>query len=147
MILVGNPKAKYEYELHQHFLAGIVLTGQEVKSLRLKQGSLRGSFVKIVGNEALLLNAQITPYKFAQTQDYDPKRSRVLLLKKSELAELAQASQNKGWVIVPVAIKTAGKHIKVELALAKGKKAYEKRAALKERDQQRELKRQLKQRY
>jgi len=85
MTLLLNRRAKFDYEIAKELIAGIVLSGPEVKSLRNKSGSLVGSFVKIMSDEAFLLNAQITPYKFANNKDYDPKRTRKLLLSKKEL--------------------------------------------------------------
>ena len=83
--LLINKRAYFDYEFKQIFLAGIVLSGSEVKSLRLKNGSLRGSFVKIINQEAILLNVQISPYKFSSNVDYDSKRTRKLLLRKKEI--------------------------------------------------------------
>src|SRR5690554_5566258 len=80
VILLTNKKATFEYEILRTLVAGVVLTGAEVKSLRHKSGSLTGSFVKVMGDEAFLLNAQISPYKFADNREYDPKRTRKLLL-------------------------------------------------------------------
>lgn len=145
MSLVVNKKARYEYSIEKNYTAGLVLSGQEVKSLRLKHASLSGSFVKVIGGEAFLVNAHINPYSFAQTDEYDPKRTRKLLLKKRELLELQEALHSKGRTLVPLSIFVAGKHLKLELAIAKGKKIHEKRAAIRERDQIRATERELKQ--
>lgn len=144
MLLVKNAKAKFDIDIAKKYMAGIVLEGREVKSLRLKHASLRGSYVKLINGEAFLLNAQINPYSFAKNDDYDPKRSRKLLLSKKELLELEQASQQKGWLIVALSFQTVGRNIKVEIGLGKSRKAFEKKAMLKKRDQDREAKRQLK---
>ncbi len=139
MSLVFNKKAQYEYAISKKFTAGIVLSGSEVKSLRLQQASLNGSYIKEIGGELFLINAQINGYSFAKQEDYDPKRSRKLLIKKSELNSLIEASQQKGFAIVPLAFFLSHNLIKLEFALARGKKEYEKRESIKKRDLQREL--------
>lgn len=144
MAFVVNKRAKSEYTLLKTYVAGLVLSGGEVKSLRQGAGSLAGSFVKILGNEAFLLNAQINPYPFADNTDYDPKRTRKLLLNKKEVLELAELNQRKGITLVPLAIFNQKNMIKLELAAGKGKKEYEKRAVIKERDQKREIAKMMK---
>jgi SsrA-binding protein len=139
MSLVFNKKASYEYTIGKKFVAGVVLEGMEVKSLRLKQASLNGSYIKEIGGELFLVNAQINAYAFANQENYDPKRSRKLLLKKSELKTLLENSKQKGFTIVPLAFFIAHNKIKLELALAKGKKEYEKRESIKKRTLKREL--------
>lgn len=138
MSLVFNKKAQYEYTISKKFTAGVVLSGSEVKSLRLKQASLNGSYIKEIGGELFLINSQINAYSFAQQEDYDPKRSRKLLLKKSEVEMLTEASKQKGFAIVPLTFFISHNRIKLELALAKGKKEFEKRETIKKRDLQRE---------
>ena len=139
MSLVFNKKASYEYTIGKKFVAGVVLTGSEVKSLRLQQASLNGSHIKEIAGELFLLGAQINAYSFAKQEDYDPKRSRKLLLKKNEMEALIEASRQKGSAIVPLAFFLSRNRIKLELALAKGKKEYEKREVIKKRDLKREL--------
>ncbi len=139
MSLVFNKKAQYEYAISKKFTAGIVLSGSEVKSLRLQQASLNGSYIKEIGGELFLINAQINGYSFAKQENYDPKRSRKLLIKKSELNSLIEASRQKGFAIVPLAFFLSHNLIKLEFALARGKKEYEKRESIKKRDLQREL--------
>ena len=103
-LLLKNRRATYDYEILQKYEAGIVLSGAEVKSLRSGSGSFFGSFVKLLsGGEAYLINAQISPYPQADNRDYDPKRTRKLLLHKKELAELEQLSSLKGKALVPLA--------------------------------------------
>lgn len=143
-MLIKNKKARYEYDISKTLTAGIALSGQEVKSLRLKHGSLSGSFVKIIGDEAFLVNAQINPYSFADTQDYDPKRTRKLLLKKKEIYMLKETASQKGWALVPLTLFLKGKNIKLELGIGRGKKEFEKRAVLKERAIKRDMDRELK---
>lgn len=145
MTLLENRKARQEYEFLQQFSAGVVLTGGEVKSLRNKSGSFTGSYIKIIGDEAFLLNAQITPYKFADQHDLDPKRTRKLLLKKREIHHLLEESSTKGLALVPLAFDVVGKHIKLHFALARGKKQYERRAELKKRAIERDVQQEMKQ--
>jgi SsrA-binding protein len=144
MKLVINKKATHEFDVHKTFTAGIVLTGPEVKSLRKKAASLKGSFVKPIGSELFLVGAQINPYSFADNREYDPTRSRKLLLKKKEINQLLEASSQKGWSLVPLSFDVVGRRIKLEVGLARGKKQYEKRAELKKRAQKRDVEREMK---
>lgn len=144
MLLIANKKATFDYQIQQKFTAGLVLRGPEVKSLRLKQGSLTGSFIKQIGQQFLLVNAQIHPYAFADNSDYDPKRSRALLLRKTEIEKLKEELKQKGWTLVPLAIIVEHNRIKLEFGLGKGKKQYEKREVSKKRDLKRELSRDIK---
>lgn len=133
MQLVDNRRARFEYEISEKYVAGIVLAGHEVKSLRLKQGSLAGSFVQIIDGEAFLLNALISPYKFATIPDYEPQRTRKLLLKKSELLTLQSVKQDKNRTLIPVAIVLEHNKIKVVVGVAKARKKGDKREYLKKR--------------
>jgi SsrA-binding protein len=144
MLLVKNKKANYEYQLGKKYQAGIVLSGAEVKSLRLKHASLNGSYIKAIGNELFLINAQINPYSFADNEDYDPKQTRKLLLKKREIQGLIEDSQQKGYAIIPISFELIRNKIKVFLAVGKGKKEFEKRDSIKKRDLKRELSKQMK---
>ena len=145
MILVKNPAAAHDYTIDRTFRAGLILTGPEVKSLRLKQASLKGSYIKIVTGEAFLLNAQITPYQFADNRQYDPKRTRKLLLNSQEIYQLMEISQKKGWSIFPLTIETINNRLKLNLGVGRGKREYEKRAALKKKAIERDVSRELKQ--
>ncbi len=145
MLLLSNKKARHLYEIDRTVQAGVVLTGAEVKSLRNKSGSLTGSYVKPVGEELFLIGAQITPYKFADNTEYDPKRTRKLLLRKKEIFNLIQASQKKGWTLVPLSFELVGKNIKLNVGVGRGKEEYEKREKLKKRTLKRELAREIKQ--
>lgn len=150
MLLIKNKKAYFDYQLDKKYLAGIVLSGAEVKSLRLKHASLAGSYIKALNiknnrPELFLINAQINAYRFAgKNQDYDPKRTRKLLLKRKEIEELVIASEQKSYSIIPLAFLLKHNQIKLELALAKGKKSFEKRESIKKRDLSRELNKKLK---
>lgn len=143
-VLVKNRRAFHEYELLKRYEAGLVLTGAEVKSLRLKRASLAGSYIKLMANEAWLINAQINPYPFAENSDYDPKRRRKLLLHHQELEELDRETKHSSRTIVPLAFILKNNRLKLELALAKGKKAWDKRRDLKERAQKRDAARERK---
>lgn len=144
MTLVKNKKAYHDYTLTDKFTAGIVLSGQEVKSLRLGHASLVGSHIVILSEEAYLLNAQISPYTFATVKDYDPKRRRKLLLKKREITHLAQALQEKGWTVVPLTFELHHNRLKLTLALGRGKKQFEKRAVLRARAIERDTRKEFK---
>jgi SsrA-binding protein len=144
MLLVTNKKARHDYQIEDTLLAGVVLTGAEVKSLRLKQASLKGSFVRLVKGEAWLIDAQISPYKFANNSEYDPKRMRKLLLKKRELGRLVGLKEQTGRTIVPLAFKLINNHIKLEIGVGRGLKQHEKREKLKKRADRREAQKVLK---
>lgn len=147
MQLVSHSKARHLYAITQTYVAGLVLTGAEVKSVRKGAASLVGSFVKPLGNELFLVNAQITAYPFATDPNYDSRRSRKLLMKKKEIYKLIEASQAKGISIVPLSLDLMGNHIKLTLGLGKGKKEYEKRETLKNRAIDRSLARRVKQSF
>jgi len=134
-----NRRASYNYQLLEKFESGIALTGPEVKSVKAGHLHLEEAFCQVKNGEVWLFNAHIHPYKFADIRDYDPRRARKLLLHKNEILKLAQYFSQKGLTIVPVSCYTKGNKIKLEIALAKGKKKYEKREAIKKRDLEREI--------
>jgi SsrA-binding protein len=138
-----NRRAGYDYQLSEKFEAGIVLTGAEVKSVKAGHIKLEEAFVQIRDNEAWLINAHIHPYAFADNRDYEPTRSRKLLLHKNELLKISQQVTQKGLTVVPVACYNKHNRVKLEIALGKGKKKYEKREALKQKDIQREVEGQM----
>ena len=137
--LIYNKKAKFEYTLHDEFVAGVVLLGHEVKSVRLGHGSLTGSFVQLLEGELFLVGSQLTPYSYADTKDIDPKRTRKLLVSKKELQKIQAARQEKGLTLVPIAFEVHGRFIKLRFATAKGKKEYEKRETIKNRQEARRI--------
>jgi SsrA-binding protein len=141
---VINRKARFDYELLEKFEAGIALTGPEVKSAKEGKLSLEDSFVRIRNGEAWLHNAHIHPYRFADNEDYDPRRPRKLLLRRGELLKLAQKTHERGLTIVPVSCYTKGHLVKLKIALARGRKRYEKRLKIREREAEREIERELK---
>ena len=140
-----NRKARFNYEFLEKYETGIELLGTEVKSVRGGQMSLEGAFIIIRGGEAFLINANIPPYQPANApKDYDPLRNRKLLLTKKEIAEFAGSEKNKSLTIVPISVYNKGRKIKVEIALVKGKKKFDKRETLKKRDTDREIRREIK---
>ncbi|MEX0870015.1 MAG: SsrA-binding protein SmpB [Candidatus Spechtbacterales bacterium] len=140
-----NRKAAFNYNILKKYEAGIELHGFEVKAIRNSLASLQGAFVVINEGEAFLTNAQIAPYQKANTPaDYKEDRERRLLLRKKELEELEEQSKIKGLTLVPIRLYNKHGLIKLELALAKGKKKYDKRDTIKKRDVEREIKRKLK---
>ncbi|MFA6324721.1 MAG: SsrA-binding protein SmpB [Candidatus Paceibacterota bacterium] len=140
-----NRKMRFDYEILEKYEAGIELIGQEVKSIRGGQMSLEGSFVIVRGGEAFLINSNITPYQVKNApKDYDPLRNRKLLLTKKELNELAESGKNKSLTIVPMSVYNKGRKIKINIALAKGKKKFDKRESIKKRDTDREVRREYK---
>lgn len=144
-VYAENKQARFDYNIMDTLEAGLVLTGPEVKSVRASQINLKGAFVTFHGNQTLLTNAHISKYKYARAlPGYDPDRSRSLLLKKKEIAYLRGKSQEKGLTIVPLSVYTKGRHIKVTIGLAQGKKKYDKRRVIKDRELKREMDRQRK---
>src|SRR3989338_5368400 len=122
---VINRRARYDYEILESFETGIVLTGPEVKSLRGGRMTLDGSFVKIIGSEVYLVNAQIFPYPYARPENYDPKRTRKLLMHKKEIISLKIKLASTDLTLVPLECYNSKAYFKVKIALAKGKKKYQ----------------------
>ncbi len=140
-----NRKARFDYEVLEKYEVGIELLGIEVKSIRAGSMSLEGAFVIVRGGEAFLINANIPPYQVKNTpENYDPIRNRKLLLTKKEIRELVATEKNKSLTIVPISVYNKNRKIKLEIALVKGKKKFDKRETLKKRDTDRELRREVK---
>ena len=133
-----NRKARFEYQLLETFEAGLVLKGTEIKSVRMGQISLQEAYVRTDGKQAWLVGAHIAPYEHASAFQHDPDREKKLLLNKHEIRELYDAVRIKGLTIIPVRVYLKGGRAKVEIAIAKGKKKYDKREAIKKRDFERE---------
>jgi SsrA-binding protein len=145
MSLTEHKKARLDYEILEEFEAGIELLGAEVKSLRAKLGKLEGAHITVRGGEAYLIGASIPPYQSGNMpKDYDATRNRKLLLTKKEITALGAQESQKGLTIVPLRVYNKGKNLKLTLAVARGRKKYDKRAVLKERDTKREIQRSLK---
>lgn len=142
-VVARNRKAQHEYFLEDRYEAGIVLKGTEIKSVRASQVSLQEAYVAIEGGEAWLLGAHIAPYDPASDMNHDPVRPRKLLLHRRELRSLERDVHQKGYTIVPTRMYLAHGLAKVEIALAKGKRQYDKRRKIRERDAQRQVERAL----
>lgn len=140
-LIVQNRRARHDFIIEETIEAGIALIGTEVKSLRLGRVSLGDSYAEIVGREVILRNAYIDQYEPASRFNHDPLRPRRLLLHKSEIRKLTSKVAQKGYTLVPLSMYFKDGKAKVELALARGKKAYDKRDSIKERDIKREMER------
>ena len=138
---IYNKRASFDYQLQEHFEAGINLNGAEVKAVRLGHADLTGSHVRITGSEAYLINASIFPYQYARPEHYDERRTRKLLLHKAEILSLKSKMDGQNLTIVPISLYNTRNLIKLELALGKGKKQYQKKEAKKKKDLDRELER------
>jgi SsrA-binding protein len=139
--LASNRKAKFEYNLLEHFEAGLVLLGTEIKSIRARQISIAEAYVQTDGDEVWLINAHVSPYDPASRMNHDPKRKRKLLLKKREINQLWNGVRQKGLTIIPVEVYLVNGKAKIDIALARGKKLYDKRRDIAERDMQRDMER------
>ncbi|MBP6881679.1 MAG: SsrA-binding protein SmpB [Candidatus Pacebacteria bacterium] len=142
---IQNRKAHFDFEILETFEAGLVLSGFEVKAIRSGKGKLDGAFVKVRGGEAFLIGASVSSYQVANTpKSYDPERVRKLLLSKKELAHLERQTETAGLTAIPLKLYNVGRNIKLELAIARGKKKFDKRETFKERDTKRDIERTLK---
>lgn len=143
-----NKHAYFDYRILEEFEAGLVLHGQEVKSVRKGAVSMRGARAVIMGEDGgeslWLIGMHINPYEYARSEDYDPKRSRKLLISKKELNEIKGKLSQKGLTLVPLECYNKGDWIKIKLGLAKGKKEYEKREIVQKRETERLIQRSLK---
>jgi SsrA-binding protein len=145
-VVATNRKARHQYFLLDTYEAGLVLKGSEIKSIRAGQVSLAQAYVSLEGNEAWLVNSHIAPYNEASRNNHDPLRTRKLLLHRTEIRKLADKVRQKGATVVPLRLYLKDGKAKVEIALAKGKKQYDKRAEIAKRDAKREMDRRYKQR-
>ena len=144
--LYRNKTATYNFKIEQEFEAGLVLTGQEVKSVKAKHLSLKGAFVSIKDGQAWLKKMHITPYSKASVglKNYNPDQDRILLLKKKEIIYLSSKTNENGLTIVPISVYTSRRLIKVKIALVKVKKKFDKRETIKKREVGRTIARKLK---
>ena len=145
-VIATNRKARFEYFLLEHYEAGLALQGSEIKSIRAGQVSLTEAYVRVEGREAWLMEAHIAPYAQANRYNHDPKRPRRLLLHRKEIRELWDAVRQKGVTIVPTRVYLKEGRAKLEIAIAKGKKLYDKREAIARREAEREIERQMQRR-
>lgn len=142
--LVSNRKATHNYQILETFEAGVILMGTEIKSLRDNGGSLQDAYVKVVGQEMWLINCSIAPYRFGNVFNHEDRRERKLLMHKREISKLKVSVQEKGFALIPLSIYLKNGRAKVKVALAKGKKAMDKRDDIKARDAKRQIARALK---
>jgi SsrA-binding protein len=138
-IVATNRKAGFEYFLFERFEAGLALKGSEIKSIRSGQISLAESYIRVDEDQAWLIEAHIAPYIQANRFNHDPKRPRRLLLHHKEIREMWDAVRQKGVTIVPIRVYLKNGRAKIEIAIAKGKKLYDKREAIARRDAEREM--------
>ena len=143
-VVTTNRKAFHDYHIHETYEAGISLVGTEVKSLRGGSANLKESYVIIKDGEAFLLNCHISPYSHGNIQNHEPLRTRKLLLHKKEINRLWGNISQKGYTLVPLKIYFKNGKAKVEIGLAKGKRQYETRATIKEKEAKREIDRHMK---
>lgn len=142
--LISNRRALHDYEILETFEAGMVLMGSEVKSLRGHHGSLQDAYILVSDSTVILKNASIPPYAQAAMFSHEERRDRKLLLHKREIAALLKASQDKGMALIPLGIYLKEGFIKAKIAIARGKKTYDKRATIKEREDKRMIQRIIK---
>ena len=137
-VVATNKKARFEYFIQETFEAGLALKGTEIKSIRLGQISLQEAYVRTDGKQAWLVGAHVAPYEHASAAQHDPSRERKLLLHKREIKTLWDAVRIKGMTIIPMKVYLKAGKAKLEIGIAKGKKQYDKRETIKERDIARE---------
>jgi SsrA-binding protein len=145
-VVARNKKAAHDYFLFDKYEAGLALKGSEIKSIRAGQVSLKEAYVRTDGREAWLVNAHIAPYNPASATNHNPMRERKLLLHRSQIAELWDAVQRGGHTVVPLQLYLKDGRAKLEIAVARGRKKWDKREAMKKKDAQREMARALRQR-
>jgi SsrA-binding protein len=143
-LITSNRKARHEYHIDDTFEAGLVLQGTEVKSLREGRANLQDAYCAVSGGEATMYNCHISPYSHGNIFNHEPTRPRKLLLKRKEIEQLDKASSQKGYTIIPLRMYFKNGFAKVEVGLARGKKLYDKRSDIAERDSKRRLDRVLK---
>ncbi len=146
-VVAKNRKAGRDFFLLENFEAGLVLKGSEIKSVRAGQMSIAEAYVRIDGNEAWLVDAHIAPYDQANIYNHDPRRTRKLLLHRKEIRKLWESVRQRGMTIIPTKVYLKDGLAKVEIALAKGKKQYDKRQTIAKRDAQRDIERHIRRRY
>ena len=143
-LIANNKKAYHDYFIEETYEAGVALHGTEVKSMRLGKCSIKESFIRIENGEVFVYGMHVSPYEKGNIFNKDPLRPKKLLLHKKEIEKLSSKMKEKGFTIVPVEVYFKGSLVKVEIALAKGKKLYDKRADIAKKDQKREAQRDFK---
>jgi SsrA-binding protein len=144
--VAANRSALHDYAVEDRFEAGLVLTGSEIKSIRTGKVSLREGFVRVVNGEAWLEGVHIAPYEYGTYNNHEPDRPRKLLLHREELRELGARTQAQGYTVVPLQLYLKRGRAKVEIAVARGKREYDKRQSIAERESRREIARALRER-
>ena len=142
--LVSNRKAFYDYEILETFEAGISLLGTEVKSLKDHGGNIQDAYILVSESGVILKNASISPFRFGSVHNHTEKRERLLLLHKNEIKQLKEVSEQKGLTLIPLALYLKKGFIKVKLGVAKGKKSYDKRDSVKDKEHKRDIDRAMK---
>lgn len=145
-VYIDNRKAYFNYEIQEKLEAGIELLGHEVKSIKNSHATLAGAYCAIRKGEVILVGMHITPYQPMNNIGHNPDRERRLLLSKKEIKHLSDADSTKGLTIIPLSLYSKGRRIKVELAIARGKKLHDKRETIKKRETNREIRREYKDR-
>lgn len=140
-LIAQNRKAYFDYYIDDLYEAGLVLTGPEVKSLRLGKANINDAYARLRKGEVYLYNAHIAPYPYAPQDRYDPTRPRKLLLHHREIKRLIGKTEERGYTLIPLKLYFKDQYAKVELGLARGKKKYDKRETIRRRDQEREMRR------
>jgi SsrA-binding protein len=141
--IAGNRRARHDYEILDVVEAGLVLVGPEVKSLRSGRANLQDAYAVVRRGEAFLVNLHVSPYEQATRENPDPRRERKLLLHRHEIAKLGAAVAERGLTLIPLSLYFRGGRVKVELAVARGRRRYDKRQAIRQREQEREAERAL----
>lgn len=144
MILASNKKAYHDYFILEKYEAGIELKGSEVKSLKAGKVSIKESYVKIIHNEVVIINMNVSKYDYTKIFEVDERRTRKLLLHRKEIKKLIGKIMQEGFTLVPLTVYLKSGLVKLEIALAKGKKLYDKREELAKKDQKRDIDRALK---
>lgn len=146
-IVTNNRKARHDYEIVDNYEAGLVLQGTEVKAIRESRVNLTDSYARFIQGELWLVGMHISPYTKSDVESHDPLRNRKLLLHQRELKKIHRQIQEKGLTVVPLKVYLKGHLIKIDLGLARGKRQYDKRVSIAERDQKRDQERAQKERY
>jgi len=142
-IIATNRRARFDYEIFDEYIAGIVLYGSEIKSIRLRQVNINSAFIRIENDEAFIYGMQISPYKFETVRKIDEFRKRKLLLHSSEIKKLKNQSERKGYTIIPLELFIKNGWAKLKIAVGRGRKKFDKKEYLKERDIEKEIKKDL----
>ncbi len=147
MILANNKKAHFDYFIEDRLEAGIELVGSEVKSIKAGKVSIKEAFVRIINNEMFIMGMSVVPWEFGSIYNPEEKRVRKLLIHKSEIRKFHEKVSQKGYTIVPLNVHLSKGYVKIEIALGRGKKNYDKRETLAKKDQKRDMDRAMKERY